>query len=149
MRALIRPSWSEGARKPFGDFQRDFDQLVGQFFRHGLRNGDTGVGSAPLSFWEDEGSFFVEVDLPGVPSDAVEVTVEKNQLRIAAERKAPEQQREYWHNERSYERVERVVLLPETADPESIEAELKDGVLHVKLAKRAEAQPKRVSVKTS
>ena len=149
MRALIRPSWSEGTRKPFGEFQRDFDQLVGQFFRHGLRNGDSAVGSAPLSFWEDEGNFFVEVDLPGVANDAVEVTVEKNQLRIAAERKTPETQRDYWHNERSYERVERVVLLPETADAESIEAELKEGVLHVKLAKRAEAQPKRVSVKTN
>jgi HSP20 family protein len=149
MRALIRPSWSEAARKPFPDFQRDFDQLVGQFFRHGFRNGESFAGSAPLSFWEDEGSFFVEVDLPGVATDAVEVTVEKNQLRIAAERKAPEQQRDYWHNERSYDRIERVVLLPETADPDTIEADLKDGVLHVKLAKRAEAQPKRVTVKAN
>lgn len=149
MRALIRPSWSDAVRKPFSDFQRDFDQLVGQFFRHGMRNGESFAATAPLSFWEDETNFYVEVDLPGVASDAVEVTVEKNQLRIAAERKSPEQQRDYWHNERSYERIERVVLLPEAADPDSIKAELKDGVLHVKLAKRAEAQPKMISVKAN
>jgi HSP20 family protein len=150
MRALVSsPGWSDTVRKPLADFQRDFDRMVGQFFRSGLPNGEAAIAAAPLSFWEDEGSFYVEVDLPGVDRDAVDVTVERNQLRISAERKAPEQSREYWHNERSYQRVERAVLLPETANADSIEAELKDGVLSVKLAKRAEAQPKKISVKAN
>ena len=43
-------------------------------------------------------------------------------------------------------RIERKVSLPETTDPEQVEADLAEGVLHVKLAKKPEAQPKRIVI---
>jgi hypothetical protein len=49
--------------------------------------------------------------------------------------------------ERTYGKVERQISLPETADPESIEAELRDGVLHLNFKKKPEAQPRKISVK--
>ena len=48
---------------------------------------------------------------------------------------------------RAYGKVERQITLPETADPESIEAELRDGILHLTFKKKPEAQPRRISVK--
>jgi HSP20 family molecular chaperone IbpA len=36
--------------------------------------------------------------------------------------------------------------LPETTNAEAVEAELRDGVLHVKLGKKPEAQPKRINI---
>ena len=68
-------------------------------------------------------------------------------LTIMAERKAPEDERKVWHQERRYGRVERTFSLPETADGDSIEAELRDGVLSITLAKKSEAQPKQIPVK--
>jgi HSP20 family protein len=41
------------------------------------------------------------------------------------------------------------VSLPETADPETIQAELNNGVLHVTVAKLPQAQPKKIDVRVS
>ena len=41
----------------------------------------------------------------------------------------------------------RTVTLPESIDPDSIAAELTDGVLHVMVTKKPEAQPKRIEIR--
>ena len=51
------------------------------------------------------------------------------------------------YNERRVGRFERVVRLPQQFDPESVAAELSDGVLHVTVTKTPEAQPKKIEVK--
>ena len=68
---------------------------------------------------------------------------------MSAERKAPEGERNYLHHERAYGKIERVITLPETVDSEKIDAELKDGVLRLQLAKKPELQPKKIQVKIS
>jgi HSP20 family protein len=104
---------------------------------------------APASIWEAEDKFHIEVDAPGVAKDDVELTFEKGVLQITLERKAPEGERTNWHNERGYGKVSRSVSLPDTVDPDTIAAELNNGVLHVSINKRPEAQPKRIDVKVS
>lgn len=126
--------------------QREMDQVFDSFFGSG--NGHAPGYSAPASLWEEEGRWCVEVDLPGVKQEDIDITLAKNSLRIAAERKGPED-RKYWHQERAYGRFERLFTLPETVNPESIEAELRDGVLHLTLAKRPESQPRKIAVKAS
>jgi HSP20 family protein len=123
----------------------EFDHLFNQFFRPE----DVAMWRAPASIWEAENTFHIEVDAPGVVKDDVELTFDKGTLTIALERKAPEGERTNWHNERGYGRISRSVSLPDTVDPETIAAELTNGVLHVTIAKRPEAQPKRIDVKVS
>src|SRR5262245_42270063 len=135
---LARPRW----QTPFGIVQREIDQLFNEVFRGNGNSPTPSTRLAPASLWEDDGYFYVEVDLPGVKSEQLEVTVDKGTLKIVAERTAPEAERKYWHQERGYGRVERVVTLPETADGETIEASLSDGVLSIRFAKKVEAQPK-------
>lgn len=140
-----KPRWTVAFPQSLDAMSRDvekaFDQLVSgasQFVR---------AFAAPANLWEEEGQWRVEVELAGVKQEHVEITLEKNQLKITAERPAPEGERKYHHQERSYGKVERLITLPETADPESIEAELKDGVLHLTLKKKPEAQPRKINVK--
>ncbi|RIK85540.1 MAG: heat-shock protein Hsp20 [Planctomycetota bacterium] len=124
----------------------DFDALMEQFFGpQGVR----GIQAyyVPASVWEDESSYHVELDVPGVTRDAVELTYEKGTLRITTERRAPEDRRAGLVDERRYGKVTRSVTLPESIDPDSITAELAHGVLHVTVAKKPEAQPKRIEVK--
>jgi HSP20 family protein len=125
------------------------DELFDHFFG-GSGNGQTPAPVfAPASLWEEEGRWCVEFDLPGVKQEDIDVTLEKNTLKLTAERHAPQEDRKFWHQERGYGRIERMITLPETVDPERIEAELKDGVLRLHLAKKPELQPKKIQVKTS
>jgi HSP20 family protein len=123
----------------------EFDNLFNQFFRAE----EVAMWRAPASIWEADNMFHIEVDAPGVQKDDVELTFDKGTLQITLERKAPEGERTNWHNERGYGRVSRRVSLPDTVDPETIQAELTNGVLHVTIQKLPEAQPKKIDVRVS
>jgi len=140
-----KPRWS--VKFP-PSVQHEMDQVFDHFFGNG--GGDVASPlSAPASLWEEEGRWCVEVDLPGVKQEDVDITLEKDSLKLTAERQAPQEDRKFWHQERTYGKIERLITLPETVDPERIEAELKDGVLRLYLAKRPELQPKKIQIKTS
>jgi HSP20 family protein len=124
---------------------RDFDNLFGHFFRPG----EVALWHAPASIWEDTSAFHVELDAPGVAKEDVELTFDKGVLQVTLERKAPEGERTNWHNERGYGKVTRSISLPDTIDPETLSAELTNGVLQVTVTKRPEAQPKKIDVKVS
>ncbi len=141
-----QPRWSVLFPKPIASMEREMDQLVNYFFTPDGARGSATV-QAPANLWEEEGNWHVEVELPGIKQEDIDVTLEKNTLRIAAERKAPEGERKFWHQERSLGRVERVFTLPQTVDQEGIDAELRDGVLYLRLAKKPEAQPKRIGIR--
>ena len=123
----------------------EFDNLFNHFFRAD----DTAIWRAPASIWEADNTFHIEVDAPGVLKEDVELTFDKGALTVTLERKAPEGERTNWHNERGYGKVSRSVSLPDTVDPETITASLNNGVLHVTITKRPEAQPKKIEVKVS
>ncbi|TWT95251.1 Spore protein SP21 [Botrimarina colliarenosi] len=105
--------------------------------------------TAPASLWEADNRLHVELDVPGVAQDAVEVTVENGQLAIVVERTPSAEPPTYLYNERRFGKVTRSLDLPDTVDPESVEAELKNGVLHVSIAKRPETQPRKIEVRVS
>ncbi len=123
----------------------EVDGLFDQFFGQNLRRASG--WSAAAAVWEADDHLHVEVDLPGVSLEDTSVTFDKGVLTVSAERRASDQQRRYWHNERATGKVTRSVSLPETVDAESIVAELHQGVLHISIAKLPEAQPKRIEIK--
>lgn len=123
----------------------EFDNLM----NHVFRSEEAATWRAPTSIWEADGMFHIEIDAPGVGKENVELTFDKGTLQVTLERTAPEGERTNWHNERGYGKVSRSVSLPDTVDPESIAAELTNGVLHITIAKRPEAQPKKIEVRVS
>ena len=122
---------------------------VDALFNHFFRPEEGTTWRAPASIWEAENVFHIEMDAPGVAKEDVELTFDKGALQITLERKTPEGERTSWHNERGYGKISRSVALPETADPNTISAELTNGVLHVTITKLPEAQPKKIEVKVS
>ncbi len=127
------PTWSE------------VDTLLNQFLSPGTLHGER-TFYAPASVWEEDDAYHVELDVPGVAREEIEVTFDKGKLSITVERKAPEQDRNHWHEERAYGKAVREVALSKNVEPETISAELNTGVLHVSVAKTPEAQPKRIDV---
>jgi HSP20 family protein len=127
-------------------FSREVGELFDSFFDgRGLRTRP--AWHAPASVWEDKDQFHVELDVPGVTRESLDLTFEKGSLSISAERKAPEGERTNWHDERGYGKVTRVISLPDSADTDSIHADLTNGVLHVSVPKKPEAQPRRIEVR--
>lgn len=101
---------------------------------------------APLSMWDDGQYVHIDVDVPGIALNDLDVSVEKGRLTIRGQRKIAETPAEYMHQERFFGEFERTVVLDEWVDSGAIEATLKDGVLHLQLAKRPEAQRQRVAI---
>src|SRR3954471_23620770 len=146
MVGTLKPRWSVLFPRQLNRFEPDMDQLIERFM--GGNGHETAEKAYPAAnLWEEEGRWCVELELPGVKQEDIDITLEKNSLRVAALRKAPAGERSYWHQERTYGQFERLFTLPETVDPAGIEAELADGVLHLTLAKKPEAQPKKIEVK--
>lgn len=101
---------------------------------------------APLSMWEDGTAFYLDVDVPGLSLADLDVSVEKGKLYIRGERKAPERP-EVTHEERFFGRFERMIALNEWVDPNSIQAALSDGVLHLTLSKKPESQRQKIAIR--
>ena len=76
--------------------------------------------------------------------------MDKGLLVIAGERKTPAEsagaRESVYANERFLGSFRRVVNLPEDADPTQVEATLKEGVLHVRVAKRESSKPRQIVV---
>ncbi len=85
---------------------------------------------------------------PGIDPATLDVQLVKGMLTIAGERKIdPLPEKATLHiDERFAGRFRRVVSLPDDADPNAIEAKYKDGVLHVRIQRKEEAQPRRIAI---
>lgn len=86
---------------------------------------------------ENENGFELQLDVPGIKREALEVQVEKDKLVVKGERQQPH---------RIYNRV---FVLPDFVNREGIEAKLVDGVLNLKLPRREEAKPKQIAVQVN
>lgn len=106
------------------------------------------VWRMPVTVWEDEQAYHIELDVPGVSEEDIKLAYESGVLTIGFERKAPEVPN-LRMNERIFGRFERALQLPEDIDPDGIDAELGNGVLHVTVPKHASAQSIKVKVRRS
>jgi HSP20 family protein len=107
---------------------------------------------APLvDIVEEEKEYLVKAELPEIRKEDLTVTVENGMLTISGERKfeQEEKKRKYHRVERSYGSFTRSFTLPGDADGNKIEAEFKDGLLQVHIAKNEQAHPKAIEVKVS
>jgi HSP20 family protein len=103
---------------------------------------------------EYQNRFELLVDLPGVDSSSVEVTLDNGVLTLSGERReetqvtaAAEGVAQRQRRERRLGRFHRVFILPDTADAESVSAKGNNGVLEISIAKHAKAQPRRIAIK--
>ena len=119
---------------------RELDRLTAAAFGTPAR-----PATAPMDAYRDGETFVVHVDLPGVDTDSLDVTVERNVLQIHAERKGPENA-ELVVAERPRGTFSRQLILGDTLDTDRLEATYDAGVLTLRLPVAEKAKPRRVSV---
>ncbi len=100
---------------------------------------------------EADDAYYIEVDLPGVKKEDINIDVNENVLTISGERKLEDSRAndEFYRVESVYGKFERSFSLPEDVDEDKIEAEAKNGVLIVKIpkAQTIEKTPKKIEIK--
>jgi HSP20 family protein len=123
-------------------------RLTDQMFR--AWGGGERQGFAPaVDIYEDDDAITVKAEVPGVRPEDVRIDVENNVLTISGERKLErEEKREGYHRiESSYGSFTRSFALPESVDPNKVDAEIDQGILNVRIEKKPEITPKRIQVK--
>lgn len=126
---------------------REFDRI---FPRYGVF-GDEPAGpvqwSPPADISETDDAYLIELDLPSVPRDAINVTVKDGVLTVSGERKPASDGDARRHRvERRYGEFFRSFRLPEDVDGDGIAASFKDGSLSLSVRKRQEVLPRTISV---
>ncbi|NIP31518.1 MAG: Hsp20 family protein [Candidatus Dadabacteria bacterium] len=98
---------------------------------------------------ENEKSYVVTAEVPGVDKDKIDIDIKDNTLTIKGEKsfEKKEEKENYLRIERSYGKFQRSFYLDENVDREKIDAKYKDGVLEIILPKKEEATPKKIEVK--
>lgn len=124
--------------------QAVFSELRPEFASNG--NGTSLRKIAPLSLWEDAQAVYLEMDVPGIAQEDLDVAIHKGRLTIKGQRRTSGPAPEFSYQERYFGEFERSVMLDEWVDPTSIEATLRDGVLHLKLSKKPEAQRQKIAI---
>lgn len=108
----------------------------------------TAMWSPAVDIYESGDDIVVKAEVPGIDRDGVAVEVKDGILTLRGERKFEKEEKEenYHRIERSYGTFVRSFALPSSADPEKVEAALRDGVLEVRIGKREQAKPRKVKV---
>ena len=120
----------------------DMDRFLG---RRAASSGAKGW-LPPVDVWETIDDVVIEVDVPGVPSDALVAEIVNGQLVVTGERQPTQGSVRRYRSERWQGRFVRSFTVPSGIDPESIAAEYQDGVLVVRLRKPEAVKPRRIDI---
>ena len=127
--------------------QRELERLGRPWQLESRRIG--GGAYPPVNVYSSEREILVQCELAGVEPREVEVTITGETLSIRGVKPAVAETegRNFIRRERGQGRFTRTIVLPDAVDAEKIDANLKDGVLTVRLPKSVAAEAKRIEVK--
>ncbi|MEV4109367.1 Hsp20/alpha crystallin family protein [Nonomuraea sp. NPDC049695] len=146
--ALLAMRRTGGQTYPIREFEDVYDRL-GQLMNAALgeaaEQGPTGVWTPMADISETEDSYVVEVDVPGVKKDQIDVQFSERELIVTGQIEERERQRRHRKTRRTGS-FELRTLLPGEVDAERVEARLADGVLTITVPKAAAAKPRHIEV---
>ena len=107
--------------------------------------------SPALDVHDEKDNLVVQVELPGMKKDEIDISLHDGVLTVSGERKTEREQKEgeTFRSERYFGKFQRSVTLPSQVDSAKVQAAYKDGVLTVSLPKAEAAKPKHIAVNVS
>jgi HSP20 family protein len=139
------------ARQPWDPFREmaDLQERMNQLIESVWGAGPAEQAFSPLADIEEaEDAWVIELDLPGVKKDDVNIEVSDSELAITGEIKERERKGVLRRRTRRTGQFEYRVALPGEIDQDHIEASLSDGVLTVRIPKPERARPRRIAIKS-
>ena len=129
-----------------GRINRLFDE---PFFRTDREDNEVmGAWYPVVDMFEENDSFVIKAELPGMDKKDISVDVKDRVLTLKGERKYENEVKaeNYYRRERSYGKFQRAFTLPADIDPNEIKADFKDGLLKIEVPKPEEHKPKEITV---
>ncbi|MEU6521470.1 HSP20 family small heat-shock protein [Streptomyces sp. NPDC046924] len=121
---------------------RELDRLTQQVFGTAAR-----PTAMPMDAFRDGDTFVVELDLPGVAPESIDLDIERNVLTVKAERRpSVGQDSEVVIAERPTGSFSRQLFLGETLDTDHIDASYEAGVLRLRIPVAEQAKPRRIAI---
>src|SRR6202050_2251046 len=139
--------------EPFREFSTLQDRM-NRLFRESYHEGGRDESLTASSFapavdvYEDEHNVTLKIEVPGIDEKDIDIRIENNTLTVHGEHKFEKEEKEenFRRVERQYGSFTRTFTLPNTVNPESVQADYDKGVLKIILARKAEAKPKQIKV---
>jgi HSP20 family protein len=129
---------------------RDMNDYFKGFMLRPVFQGMEAEPEIKLEISETDKAYTVKADVPGVKKEDIQVSIDGNQISIAAEVKQEKEEKEgkkVVRSERYYGRQFRSFTLAHDVDEGKSEAEYKDGVLTMVLPKKAGTETKKLTIK--
>ena len=132
----------QSALYPLRNLQTELDTMFQHFpFQAGISS----RWSPRVNTHETEDAYLVAVDLPGVSTEDVTISLDKGVLTVRGERKSP-----FGLNgeakPQANGKFEHSLSVPDAVDTEAIDATYKDGVMTITLRKSKQAQPRQIPI---
>lgn len=126
----------------------EWDQLFEPSYSEDNSLVETSHWAPCVDIKEEADRFLLYADIPGVDPKDIEIAMENGVLTIKGERVSSkkEEKEGYTRIERSKGSFYRRFALPDTADPDSVTAKGKHGVLEIIIPKRDKAKSKKIKV---
>ncbi|KPI20535.1 heat shock protein Hsp20 [Actinobacteria bacterium OV450] len=102
----------------------------------------------PMDAYREGDEYVIAFDLPGVSTEAIDIDVERNMLRVKAERRptANSDTVQMELTERPLGVFSRQIVLADTLDTERIQADYEAGVLTLRIPIAERAKPRKISI---
>jgi HSP20 family protein len=126
---------------------RELDRLSQQVF--GTQGTLARPAVMPMDAWREGDTFIVELDLPGVNPDSIDLDVERNILTVKAERPARDGDTELIAAERPRGVFSRQLILGDTLDTERVSANYDAGVLSLRIPVAEQAKPRKITINSN
>jgi len=125
---------------------RELDRLAEQTLSAGTR----AMRTLPMEALRRGDQLLVFLDVPGVPRDDIDLTVERNVVSVRVRRVAARQEGdEVIIDERPYGEFTRQLFLGDNLDPDRMTADLRDGVLNLTIPVSERSKPRRIPLGSS
>lgn len=105
----------------------------------------------PINIFAADDSLVIRAEVPGFKSEEIHLTVARDCLTLAGERRPADHAKPggYHRREREFGNFSRSIQLPKDLDPEKASADCRNGILTVRIPKAAAAQPRQITVQAS
>jgi HSP20 family protein len=126
-----------------------FDDLFRGFFMRPVRFDGQQDIQIKLDVSEDDKSYSVHAEIPGVKKEDIHVNIDGSQVAISAEVKNEKEIKDgekLLRSERYFGKVSRTFVLDQDVDEETAQAKYTDGVLELRLPKRSSAKAKSIAI---
>jgi HSP20 family protein len=129
------------------EMHRRFHEAAGQVRGNGAAE-VAGTWEPPVDVYETDDAIVLQVELPGVSKDAVNVELHEHTLRLSGERtrESAGTGGQYRREEGRYGAFQRAFRMPTIVDEAKIQATYTDGVLALRLPKQATATPQAIPI---